>query len=230
MIECTNNNIWYKNKHRNKSKLKRCFRVFLIILLIVAIIFYYFNFTCKNIVDICTNVAKSFCLESANNAVLVSLDESDLYENIINIEKNSAGDITLISTDSLKINSISKKVTQNTLLFLRENLNKGIKIPILAFLGLNILSGYGSEVELKLVNIASVNCEFSSEFKSVGINQTLHSIFININCETNIHMPLYKESSILTSSILISEAVLVGKVPDTYLNGSIFKWFQLFKR
>ena len=103
-----------------------------------------------------------------------------------------------------------------------DRISKGIPIPILTFLGFNILSGYGKEINLKTLSITSVTSEFKSNFLSVGINQTLHSIYLNIRTKAVLQMPFNKREEICENSILICENVIIGKVPDIYLGGKLF--------
>ena len=92
----------------------------------------------------------------------------------------------------------------------------------MAFTGIDLLSGIGQRVYFKTINVTSVICQFNSTFNSVGINQTLHSIYIDVICEVNMNIPLSSIKKTCTTQVLISEAVLVGKVPEIYLNGKIF--------
>ena len=92
----------------------------------------------------------------------------------------------------------------------------------MSFLGSKLLSGYGSKIYLKIASINSVEFEFSSVFKSVGINQTLHSIYIDVLIKVVIEIPLARQEEIIKTSIMINESVLVGKVPEIYLNGALF--------
>ena len=97
-----------------------------------------------------------------------------------------------------------------------------MNIPILAFLGIEILSGYGKEVNFKAIAINDVSCNFSSNFTSVGINQSLHSIYVEIDSTVKISMPFNSRQEKFSTKILIAETVLVGKVPEIYLNGKLF--------
>jgi hypothetical protein len=56
----------------------------------------------------------------------------------------------------------------------------------------------------------------------VGINQTLHSIYVNVNCELKITTPLNVQIEKISTPVLLNETVLVGKVPSVYLNGNLF--------
>lgn len=221
MIECTENYIWYKKKGKNKPR--KVFAFFMIIILIFGMCFYYNNFVCRQIFNICGDYAMACSAEAVNSAALISLEDEIKYSDLINIEKNNNDEITLMSTNSLKINKINREVADSTCSLIKSKLSNGIPIPALAFSGISFLSGYGRQINLKTVNNVSVLCDFSSTFTSVGINQTLHSIYINVVSTIDLEVPFNETEKVCSSKILISESVLVGKVPKIYLNGGLFK-------
>ncbi len=220
MIECTNKNIWYK-KRRKKSH-KRLFAFFLIFTVLIAISTYYKFVVCRRIYEISSDYVYKFCTESVNDAVLTSLSNNIKYSELITIEKNNSGEILLMSANSYKINYLSREIIDYTSKILDKKLSKGIPIPLLAFTGINLISAYGSLINFYAINVSSVICDFSSEFKSVGINQTLHSIYVNVICSVKIELPLSQNIKTCETSVLVSETVLVGKVPEIYLSGKLF--------
>ena len=220
MIECTENYIWYKK--RKKKPFKRFFSFILILLILITIILYYNLVILKQIFSICADYTYTYSTESVNSAVLISLDDNIKYSDLDIVEKNSGGDIVLMTTNSLKVNSINREVASATSSLLKHKLSKGIPVPLLAFTGVSFLSGYGSNVNLKIINSVSVLCTFSSRFTAVGINQTLHSIYLNVESVVNIKVPFNNHKEKCSSQILISETVLVGKVPDIYLKEGLF--------
>ena len=220
MIECTENYIWYKK--RKKKSFKRFFSFILVFSIILSAILYYNLVVLKQIFGICADYSYTYSTEAVNSAVLISLDSNVKYSDLITIEKNGNGDIVLMTTNSLKVNSINREVALTTSTLLKEKLSKGIPVPMFAFLGISFLSGYGNKVYLKTTNNTSVLCSFSSKFTSVGINQTLHSIYLNVESLVNIKVPFNNHQERCVSQILISETVLVGKVPDIYLKDGVF--------
>ena len=128
----------------------------------------------------------------------------------------------MLTANSTKINYINKKVVISITDLLSNEIEKGFSVPLLAFSGIKLISGYGKRIKLKSLSIASVTSEFDNNFTSVGINQTLHSIYIKIQSEIKVGLDLSRETIKFQSSILISETVLVGKIPDVYLNGKLF--------
>lgn len=220
MIECTSENIWYKKRKRTKFK---SFIAFFLSFIIVVLVFLYYKYVISTqICNICTSYAFSYASEAANYAVSNTLQDKLSYNELIEVQKNANGDIVLMSANSQKINQINRNVANITSENLKNKLNSGVPVPILAFTGLDVISGLGRQVYLKAVNVASVICDFNSTFNSVGINQTLHSIYIDVLVKVEINFPLNKTTVQNSSTILISETVLIGKVPEIYLSGKIF--------
>ena len=225
MIECTDEFIYCttfgrKNRRNRKKRLKRFF-IFTIILILAIYLFYHINSAVFNLVsEICEDYTYSVALSSINKAVMESLDDELKYSDVVKVEKNSVGDISLISSDPIKINSISRQVTESTEKILTDKLKEGIPIPVFAFTGIKLASGYGPSVEYDAITVVGVNCEFKGEFTSVGINQTLHSLYITVTCKIDIEFLSKKRSFDCRSDVLVSEAVLIGKVPEVYLNGA----------
>lgn len=220
MIECTDKYIWYKKRRR--FKFKRLFAFVLIITIVFGGFLYYKQVISRQIFKICADYAYTYSTEAVNQAVLYSLKDSVRYSDLVTVDKNNSGDIVLISTNSYKVNTINREVATKTKDLLRKKLADGIPIPILVFTGIEIISGYGSVMQMKTVAVANVICKFSSAFKSVGINQTLHSIYIDVESSVNIEVPFSSTETSCTTSVLISETVLVGKIPDVYLDGKLF--------
>lgn len=64
----------------------------------------------------------------------------------------------------------------------------------------------------------SVEAEIDSEFTAVGINQTLHRIYLNLNCSIGILTPFQTVNKNVSSKVLLTETIIVGEVPATYYN------------
>ena len=105
MIECTDKNVYY-NKRKKPRKI---FRVFFLLLIVFGVFLYYKNVVEVFIIDVCADNLKSYSTQSVNSAVLTVITENP-YADIIHIEKNENGDIVLITTDSIKVNELNKRI------------------------------------------------------------------------------------------------------------------------
>ncbi len=221
MIECSSNRIWYKKNRKKRNRSKFLF-VFLTLTIIIGVFCYYKFIIVENIYKICSDYAYSYSTEAVNKTIIKSANNNVNYDELITIEKNAQGDIVLISANSYKINSLSREISDKTQSNIKNSLKNGIPIPIMAFSGINILSGYGKNVNFKSIYVTSVDCNFLSNFSSVGINQTLHSIYINVLIKVNLELPFSSKIQDCSTNVLITETVLIGKVPEIYFNGRLF--------
>ena len=95
----------------------------------------------------------------------------------------------------------------------------GVNINLGTFTGIPFLIGRGPVLNLKLVPIGIVGSNFESLFQSVGINMTKHSLFLYIDVHVSIIMPIKSYDFETSNQVLLAESVIVGKVPEVYLNG-----------
>lgn len=57
-----------------------------------------------------------------------------------------------------------------------------------------------------------------SEFFAKGINQTLHRVYLTVDCEVSILTPFDSITKKISNQILIAENVIIGRIPETYYN------------
>ncbi len=159
---------------------------------------------------------------AVNDAVFYTLSDEMRYDDLVTVLRNEAGDIVSFSANPLKINKIARdtaSISQSNLKNLSLN---GIPIPLGALTGIEALAGLGPSIHFRIIPVSSVSCGFSSVFDSVGINQTKHSIYLNVIADISIVMPSRTKNFAVTTQILVGESVIVGKVPDTFLQSDIF--------
>ena len=159
---------------------------------------------------------------AVNDAVYYTLSDELRYEDLVNVERDEKGNIVAVSANALKINKIARdtaSISQSNLKNLSLN---GIPIPLGALTGIEAFAGLGPQIPFRIIPVSSVSCDFFSEFESVGINQTKHSIYLNVIADISIVMPSRTENFAVITEILVGEFVIVGSVPDTYLQTDIF--------
>ena len=87
-----------------------------------------------------------------------------------------------------------------------------------SFTGINLLSGRGPGIKIRISSIGNVETDLRSEFTAQGINQTLHRIYLQVKCQVSILTPFEDITRDITNQVLIMENVIVGTIPDTYYN------------
>ena len=59
---------------------------------------------------------------------------------------------------------------------------------------------------------------FSTEFESAGINQSRHKIFLSLHAQARLVIPGDAKQVDLKGQVLIAESIIVGEVPQSYVN------------
>lgn len=170
------------------------------------------------VVDTCGQEVNAVAINAVNNAASTVITEDLAYEDLFDIQKNSDGEITLIQAKSIKINRIARDLallTQHNLESVEEN---EIAIALGTLTGITMLIGLGPDVKIKISPIGVANCDFVSEFVSAGINQTVHKIYINIDITILVALPIDDITVDTKAEILVCENLIIGQVPETYLN------------
>lgn len=93
-----------------------------------------------------------------------------------------------------------------------------VGIPLGNLLGFNLSVGKGPRVPVKIVMLTSSHADFKNELVSSGINQTKHQMILEIVVDIDILVPWETLSTQVVSRTLIAETVIVGGVPDTFVN------------
>ncbi|NLZ46707.1 MAG: sporulation protein YunB, partial [Clostridiales bacterium] len=80
------------------------------------------------------------------------------------------------------------------------------------------LNGKGPNVKFKFSQVGSPEVSLKSTFSSSGINQTLHQIYAYIEIEVYSIAPKKSKPVLFKFDYLITETVIVGEIPDTYIS------------
>lgn len=211
-------------KVKKRKRIKRKLLLFLLsILLLAVLLFIYFQ---RNVTRVLISISEATMRASTtvavNDAVFYTLSDEMRYEDLVRIDRDLDGDIVAVSANPLKINKIARdtaSISQSNLKNLSLN---GIPVPLGALTGIEAFAGLGPSIQFRIIPVSSVSCDFSSTFESVGINQTKHSIYLNVIADISIVMPSRTENFAVLTEILVGESVIVGAIPDAYLQSDIF--------
>ena len=124
----------------------------------------------------------------------------------------------MISANVIPINEIISDIPVRIQDELNKKENSKFKISMGSLLGTKILSGSGPSIEAKMSTIWNLDTDLKSEFLEAGINQTLHKIYLQVECEVVILTPFDTIEEKIVNQVLLAEAVIIGTTPNTYYN------------
>ena len=202
-----------KKKIRNK-KLIKLFAIFLIAFITVYSVLKSINPIFEGLCISKVNVLATDIINSKASEILSKYQYSDILQVIHNNEDNT----NILKTDVVTINKIiseiSIEITKVLDLFEREE----IKIYLGALTGNRYFSAMGPSIDIKVMYTGNISTDIKTEFESIGINQSVYRVYLEISSDMSILTPYKKITNKATNKVLLVETVIVGGVPETYYN------------
>lgn len=197
----------------------RIILVLSIILIVFNILLYEFDKSVNStIITIAEAEVKKKTVYIINKSVLNEYNNGFNYDSVVKVEKDSEGNIIMLKANTLEMNKIACEVAVQAQNELEKEGNIDIEIPLVYAFKNNVFSNIGPSVSIKAEPIGNIEAKYSSQFESAGINQTRHKIYININTEVRIILPLSNDTINVNSQIPVAETIIIGKVPSTALD------------
>lgn len=197
------------------------FFLVLLVAVVAAVVYVHSNIT-RVLKAVAEANMRSVTTVAVNDAIYYTLSDGLRYEDLVHVEYDGEGKVVAITSDPLKINRIARDTAYMSQQNLQEMSEAGVEVPLGAFFGIEAWAGFGPLIPMKIIPISNVECRFVSSFEAAGINQTKHSIYLEVVADISIVMPSETSNFASLTEVLICESVIVGKVPESYLQADIF--------
>ena len=207
-------------KHSGRKK-------WIILAAVLAAVIGVFVFFHKNVVGMLYSLSeatvRAAATEAVNDAVSQTLRWNNVdYNKLVTVTRGEDDRVLSLEADAQSVNLLARQTVTLSMANLSEACGEGVKVPIGVFTGIEFLAGFGPRVTFQIIPIGSVSCDFRSSFDTAGLNQTLHSIYMDVTAAVSVVMPSKTEEISVVTQVLICESVIVGEIPDAYLKGDIF--------
>ena len=142
-------------------------------------------------------------------------EKGDLADGIVTISRDEDGAITSVTTAPGALSTLTARFQTK----LREALSARGKVTIPSgnLTGSAWLSGRGVNLTFRILLSYALVTDIRSEFRSVGINQTLHRVVIETTAAVTVLLPGRNVTREIKRSFPAAETVIVGRVPETLL-------------
>ena len=205
------------NEDKNLKRKQKIAKIFIIMVIAFS--------TVKIVLDAISPIFDALCEDKAKSiATIISNNEATnvmkdhTYDELFTIEKDNDGNITMIKSNIIPINEIISDVAVKIQTSINERGRENIRIALGSFTGSKFLAGRGPGVPIRISSIGNVETDLRSEFSAQGINQTLHRVYLQVDCEVSILTPYNTISEKVSNQVLLIENVIVGKIPSAYYN------------
>lgn len=182
----------------------------------VRSVMYLRELSCQMVLSDATDLM-TLCI---NDTVARKLADTDYgYDYFVDLEYAPDGRVTAVRANMARINAMSSELLSD-IVHAADGGELSLAIPIGNILGSSLLLGKGPEIPVDITMLSSSRVDFKNELTAAGINQSKHQIKLDVVIDIDVIMPWRTVSTQVVSEILIAETVILGEVPETYLNWS----------
>ncbi len=139
------------------------------------------------------------------------------YDRMVYFEKDLDGRITALKTNMSEVNRLKTDILNliNDEILALDTTDLGI--PLGSLILPEFFSGKGPNIPIQIISIRNSDASFSSSFTEAGINQTLQQLTMHVQVDVTVLVLGETESFTVTSEVVVAETIIVGQVPQTYL-------------
>lgn len=190
-----------------------------ILSILAALAFFAFRSRYRDVIrELAETQVKNTTSDLTNDAIAKQLSDGVVqYDRIVYFEKDLQGRITALKTNIGEVNRLKTDILNiiNDEILALDNSDLGIPLGSL-FLP-ELLSGRGPSIPVRILSIRNSDANFISNFSQAGINQTLHQVTMEVSIDVAVLVLGQTASFTMTSQVVVAETVIVGQVPETFL-------------
>ena len=202
-----------------RRKIRSLFRVFVCLLALSIILFFLFRSRYRDVVrELAETQVKNTTSDLTNDAIAKQIADGIIqYDRIVFFEKDLDGRITALKTNMSEVNRLKTdilNIINDEILALDAS---SIGIPLGSLFLPELLSGKGPAIPVHILSIRNSDASFVSHFEQAGINQTLHKLTMVVSIDVSVLALAETNSFTIESEVVVAETVIVGDVPQTFI-------------
>lgn len=168
--------------------------------------------------ELVVNELEYMVTDIINKSVYECVNASQFtHENMTIVSKDSAGYINSVSIEPYYANLMKSKIAANINKSVNQITDDDVNITLGMVVGYCNLGSWGPEIPLAVLPNTNVDIDFETTLSPAGINQVMSNVNINVNVYVSAMMPFLKCTSTIHSTVLVASTIIVGKVPNTYI-------------
>ncbi len=144
--------------------------------------------------------------------------EQMTYKDFVIADLGPSGQVVSLSFRTADSAVFKRRVIESLISKLELIRPDELSIPVGTLSGALLFSALGPSVRVRVQSLGDVSAEYRNEFTSAGVNQTRHSVYLDVFITVYLLIPGEIVSVSSCERICVAETIIVGEVPDTYLN------------
>ena len=163
----------------------------------------------------CESAAGSLATNITNESVMEVM-QNYTYNDLMNIQKDNNEKINFLEANIVAVNQAIVQIISKIQKRIDAAPKTNVFINFGSISGISGLRNVGPQFDIELETAGRIISNVRTEFENVGINQTIHRIFLDLNTDIGILTPYGCFKRDFETTVLLAQAVIVGEIPETY--------------
>lgn len=209
-------------KHRQRKQNRTALCYFLLLAIVVGGIYGFFRVEMR-----IGSLAQQAAVSKLNGTITkevnrvvteVFAEEAVNAQNLVSKQKDEDGKVLSMSTDYHTLNRMKSAMAIKVQEVLDHMDVVDTTVPVGMLFSDTFLTGFGFRVPVKVFVTNAIRVEYKDSMTAVGINQSCHRLLVEITVPARVAGLFSYEDTEVITQVPISETVIVGEVPQTYLH------------
>lgn len=163
----------------------------------------------------CESAAGSLATNITNESVMEVM-QNYTYNDLMHIQKDGNEKVNFLEANIVTVNQAITEIISKIQKRIDAAPRTKVYINMGSVSGVSDLKAVGPQFDIELETAGRIVSNVRTEFENVGINQTLHKIFLDLNTNIGILTPYGSFTRNFETTVLLAQAIIVGEVPGTY--------------
>lgn len=193
----------------------------IVILTVLSLMFLLLDLKVRPVVVVAARaLATRAATEALNQAVTEEIAHDVDYDRMVEIDKGPDGRTQVARFNFASVTELQAAATARAQDNLRALSLDAIQLPLGQALAGPLIGNAGPRLPIHLYLLGTAHSSVTTDVKSVGVNQTVHILYLDLSAQVNVVAPLVTTPITVQARVPIAYVVLAGPVPNTYFNGS----------
>lgn len=208
-------------KYRKISLLKlKLLLVIICVLILVSLIYIRLDQQIMPMVITMAHIrANAIATQAISRAINDTFKEKNITaQDLVLYDYNENGEIISWTINTPMINELCADIVVGISKELESIPVTTLTIPLGSLTESRIFANIGPKLNIKVLPSGAATINYDKEFRSTGINQINHTVWLNVDTMVQVVVPLASDQIRVTRKIILVDKVLSGKVPPSYVD------------
>ena len=160
--------------------------------------------------------AEVLAVQALNQAAEALIADGISYDSLVHVTLGEDGSVRLLQANTTGMNSLASRASLTAQAKLEALQDQTVSVPLGSALGVTLLAGTGPRIRVHMLPVGAVVTAYETEFTSAGINQTRHQVVLEVSGQVRILTALGARDAVASTRLVVSDTVIVGRVPESY--------------